>query len=87
MFIVNGIENGFHIVDPKFELGEAFHKNHRSAIEVKSEIEKMIIKEIEFGNYVFTDRKPCIVSPLGAVPKSEGGIVSYMIVVCLSAVA
>ena len=26
MFIVNGIENGFHIVDPKFELGEAFHK-------------------------------------------------------------
>ena len=73
MFIVNGIENGFHIVDPKFELGEAFNKNHKSAIEVKSEIEKMITREIECGNYVITERKPCIVSPLGAVPKSGGG--------------
>ena len=85
--IVNGIENGFHIVDPKFQLGEAFNKNHKSAIEVKSEIEKMITKEIECGNYVITKRKPSIVSPLGQSQNLVGVIVSYMIVVCLSVVA
>ena len=40
---------------------------------VKPSIEASIIKEIQKGNYVVTDRVPTIVRPIGAVPKSDGG--------------
>ena len=41
---------------------------------MKPSIEASIMKEIQKGNYVVTDRIPTIVSPTGAVPKSDGGI-------------
>ena len=50
---------------------------------IKDFIEKIIVEEIELNNYIVTDVKPVIVSPIGSVPKSDGVTDSFMIVVCL----
>ena len=76
-FIEHGIEHGFDIVTRDVcHLKPVSFKNHRSAMDplVKPSIEASIMKEIQKGNYVVTDRIPTIVSPIGAVPKSDGGI-------------
>ena len=45
--------------------------NYRSATnpETRATVEKQIIEELEHGNYIITDKKPCIVSAIGAIPK------------------
>ena len=75
-FIMDGITNGFHIVDPNVNLEEVVFNNHKSACEpsVRSEVENLIHQEISFGNYVVTTKKPMIVSALGTVKKSDGGL-------------
>lgn len=76
-FILTGIEHGFDIVNPEAIPPIAEEKNHQSASPQNPSYEKInrqIIHEIEHGNYVITPTRPKLVSPLGAVPKPDGGV-------------
>ena len=73
---MHGIINGFDIVSPEFKLNKVAVQNHKSALlpEVKKDMDNLIKREIAEGNYVITPEPPTLISALGAVKKSSGGI-------------
>ena len=75
-FLLNGILNGFDIIEPDAQLENVFIQNHKSAMDpdIREAMDNIILVEIAEGNYVPTCVKPIIVSALGAVPKNDGGI-------------
>lgn len=75
-FLLSGIERGFHIIEQDAQLQPSEFRNHKSATDagVRHQVEKLITKEIALGNYVVTSQKPTIISAIGSVPKSDGGI-------------
>lgn len=76
-FILSGIRNGFDIIDPDCNPIRVELDNHPSA-SVNSPYFKLaseqIQNEIDNGNYIPVDHPPVIVSPLGVIPKPDGGI-------------
>jgi len=74
-FLLAGVSQGFHIIEPDSNISSVETRNHKSATnpEVRPHIEKLIRGEIDSGHYVVCEIKPTIVSALGAVPKSDGG--------------
>ena len=74
-FILEGIKQGFHIIDPDCDIQMTEMPNHKSALDpnVKPFIEETIVGEIQSGNYIVCDSKPLIVSAIGAVPKGDSG--------------
>ena len=74
-FILNGLKNGFSIIDESVEnVKPAFTDNHRSAILKKDKVEAQIIEEINEGNYSVVNDKPKIISALAAIDKPNGDI-------------
>ena len=76
-FILDGIKNGFHIIDPTMSPQWVELPNHPSATKdpkLISMATDQIELEIKEGNYVQVPSPPVIVSPLGIIPKSDGGI-------------
>ena len=74
-FLINGIHNGFDIIDTDATPELAFQTNNKSAdVTYRDKVENAIIKEIELGRYRVVHEQPRIVSPLGAVPKGEDEI-------------
>ena len=73
-FILDGIKHGFNIIDPKVKLIPTEMKNNRSVHDNFDKVQEQIVKEITEGNYVITDKKPIIVSPLGVILKEGGGV-------------
>ena len=72
-FIINGIENGFDIIDENANPEPVYMHNNKSAsITYRAQVDKALRKEIELGRYQTVSEKPHIVSPLGAVPKDNG---------------
>ena len=74
-YLVQGIKNGFHILS-NFDFAHAECDNYNSALDpsIHDAVELQIKTEISEGRYVITNTKPVIVSALGAVKKSGGGI-------------
>ncbi len=74
-FLLEGVTEGFHIIEPEGNLLSAEMPNHRSATDpqVRPYVEELILNEINSGNYIMCNSKPNIVSAIGAVPKSDGG--------------
>lgn len=72
-FLLQGIENGFHIVNSSDLLQPAFMHNYRSATNSTAApiVEKQILAEIAEGRYKIVDKPPTLVSALGAIPKSN----------------
>lgn len=72
-FILNGIKDGFHIIDPECVSNCVETDNYTSATagNVRAQVESQILTEIQNGRYRIVDRKPCIVSALGAIPKKD----------------
>ncbi|XP_078000553.1 uncharacterized protein LOC144453148 [Glandiceps talaboti] len=69
-FLLDGIVNGFHIIDHNANIQPALTANYRSATaHNRTKVEKQIHNEIAEGHYVVTKDKPTIVSALGAIPK------------------
>ncbi len=70
-FLLNGIQYGFHIMDPPSVLPTAVCKNYSSAtdISVGHLVEEQIQVEIVEGRYIVSKEKPTIISALGAIPK------------------
>jgi hypothetical protein len=75
--LVKGISEGFYIIEEDIiDVKQAIVKNHPSAIDksVKHLVERQILEEIQEGRYIIVQEKPSIVSPLAAIPKSDGSI-------------
>jgi hypothetical protein len=73
-YILDGIKNGFNIVDSSDLPVDIFSRNYKSVLSNKLQAECRLIEQINEGNYVMTHEKPLVVSALGAVPKDEGDI-------------
>ena len=72
---MDGIQNGFRITDtPPTAMVETNNYASATCREHRSLVEKQIRAELTEGRYVKTTEKPVIVSALGAIPKSDGGI-------------
>jgi hypothetical protein len=75
-FLLNGVMHGFDIIDPLASLKPAYHPNHKSVCQNVDVANDLVMKEVTKGNYVVCDDNvalPTIISPLGLVPKSDGG--------------
>ena len=68
-YLLSGILNGFDIIKPDAQLSTVYVQNHKSALDCRDEMDKVIVNEIKEGNYIITKDKPIIVSALGAVRK------------------
>ena len=70
-FLLQGIKEGFRITDGDCQFKEAEMNNYRSATadEFSDKVQDQILTEIKEGHYVYSDKKPTIVSALGAIPK------------------
>ena len=76
-FILNGIRNGFDIIDPCPSITSVSCPNHPSARPSSPLYDKaceQVLREIECGNYVLCDKPPQIVSPMAAIPKPDGEV-------------
>ena len=74
---MHGIEHGFSIVDDNAIVTPAAAVNHPSARPGNPQYEAVrcqVLNELTEGNYVVTADKPALISPLGAVPKPDGGV-------------
>lgn len=75
-FLLDGIANGFCITSSPHSFEPVFENNYKSATDdnIASRVQAQIVEEVEQGNYVICGSKPTIVSSLGAVEKSSGGV-------------
>ena len=75
-FILSGISMGFDIVNSAIipDRVEVDNYNSATALSNKYKVEKQICEELEEGRYIYVKTKPRIVSALGAIDKSNGGI-------------
>ncbi|CAC5397416.1 unnamed protein product [Mytilus coruscus] len=76
-FLLNGIEFGFDIIDCDQLPSSIVSKNSSVSLTKYPLYEKahtQVLNEIECGNYKFTSSDPCIISPVGVIPKRDGGI-------------
>ncbi|VDI58032.1 Hypothetical predicted protein [Mytilus galloprovincialis] len=76
-FLLQGIKNGFDIVQDNLASSHISAKNHPSAnpsSPLYNKAHQQILTEIENGNYEFAKSTPKIISPLGIIPKSDGGV-------------
>ena len=74
---MDGVKNGFHIIDNDAVISQAECSNHPSAKPGSPLYEKasaQVKKEIEAGHYVVCESKPTIISPMAAIPKPDGDV-------------
>lgn len=71
IFLLDGLTNGFRIVDKNSDIHKAEMKNHRSTCEYREAVEKELRDQIQQGHYVVATEPPLIVSPLAAIPKDD----------------
>ena len=75
-YILQGVSEGFKVVDHCDVEIPAELKNHMSATNHKmyEKVNKQIQYEIDHGHYVKISHKPLIVSPLAAIEKADGSV-------------
>ncbi len=58
-FLLEGVTEGFHIIEPECNLLSAEMPNHRSSTDpqVKPYVEELILNEISSGNYIMCNSK------------------------------
>ena len=74
-FLLNGIKNGFDIIDEDVHVSPVNCITHPLAKPnnpLYEKASKQILKEIQAGHYVFCDNPTDVVSPMAAIPKSDG---------------
>ena len=73
-FILEGIKNGFQLVNTTKAPQPCLMKNYTSAAVHSEAVEAEIFKELAEGRYEIMTEKPTIVSAMGAIPKSDGSV-------------
>ena len=75
LFLLDGVINGFKLVDPGADIKDYITDNYYSAaITSQDEVNDIIVAELAQGKFSIVDSKPVCVHAIGAVPKSSGGI-------------
>ena len=72
-FLLQGIRDGFHIVDVSVTVKESHMYNYRSATnpDTRPKAETQILEEIKEGHYVVSPDRLTLTSAIGAVPKKN----------------
>jgi hypothetical protein len=74
-YLLEGVTNGFKIVDDDISPVGFLRENYKSAsIENKAKVESQLNFEIECGRYVVCTGPPNIVSSIGAIPKPNSDV-------------
>jgi hypothetical protein len=73
VFILEGIKHGFNIVDPDAVPKSSEVDNYASTNTFHKAVEKQILSELDSGHYAIVNKKPTLVSALGAIPKPNTG--------------
>ena len=73
-FLLNGIQNGFDVVQTKGIPVSVEQNNYKSTTENFVLVEKQISQEICEGRYKLVTEKPLLISALGAIPKPNGDL-------------
>lgn len=76
-FILNGLQNGFDIIDKDACPTKIQCENHLSArpgSPLYDKATKQILHEIGMGNYEVVSHPPDIISPIGVIAKPDGGV-------------
>ena len=76
-FILHGLSNGFDIIDCDSDPTRVHCPNHPSARPGRPLYEiacEQVQKEIDMGYYEILPEPPTIISPIGVIPKPDGGI-------------
>ena len=76
-FILDGVKNGFNIIDDNANITRVRCSNHPSAKPGSPLYDKasaQVKREIEAGNYAICESKPAIISPMAAIPKPDGDV-------------
>ena len=76
-FILRGITHGFDIIDIDAVPKPVQCDNHKSAqpgSPLYEQATAQILKEVQMGNYEVVSNPPLIVSPMGIIPKPDGGV-------------
>ena len=73
ILLLNGIKDDFYIIDPDCVSHSVEIDNYTSATaeNVRGLVESQILTEIQNGRYRIVDRKPAIISALGAISKKD----------------
>ncbi|MES9970252.1 MAG: reverse transcriptase domain-containing protein [Candidatus Thiodiazotropha sp.] len=76
-FILHGLKHGFDIIDTTANPTPVHCENHTSArpgSPLYRQATEQVLKEIQMGNYVVVSDPPDIISPMGVIPKPDGGV-------------
>ena len=76
-FILDGIKNGFDIIDTTANPSPVQCDNHKSAkpgSPLYRQATEQVLKEIQMGHYEVVSTPPEIISPMGVIPKPDGGV-------------
>lgn len=76
-FILDGLKNGFDIIDRDSSPVPVQCDNHLSArpgSPLFRQATDQVLKEIRMGNYEIVSEPPEIISPMGVIPKPDGGV-------------
>ena len=70
---MQGIRDGFHIVDASVTVKESHMYNYRSATnpDTRPKAEAQILEEIKEGHYVVSPDRLTLTSAIGAIPKKN----------------
>ena len=72
--LLHGIKNGFDIIDKDATPLPIECTNHKSAQPYSPLFEQattQVLKDIQIGHYEVVSEPPCIVSPMGVIPKPD----------------
>ncbi len=73
-FLLDGVKNGFRIVDTGSVVAPASTDNYKSVTSQAEIMEKVTAEELAKGCYIKVKEPPPLISALAAVPKANGGI-------------
>ena len=74
VFLIDGIKNGFRIIDKDSQVTKVEQKNSKSALKYKEAVDKELIDQINKGHYIIASKKPSIISAIAAIPKNDNEI-------------
>lgn len=73
-FILDGIKNGFRILEVGSTINPVVQPNHGSALKHRELVEKELRGQIEQGHYIIANKRPTVVSAIAAIPKDDGSV-------------
>lgn len=78
VFILDGIKNGFDIVDcsahPTSPVDPPNNRSAQPDSPLHKQATQQVLSEVEQGNYIVCNDKPAVISPFSVIKKPDGGV-------------